>query len=69
MTCPWQPGVVGWEEKLTVRDGAVFLAGAACPFATAGRDDSTCPDGIPGSATACTSGSIAKIPTSAASIT
>jgi len=41
MTCPWQSGVVVWDEELTVRDGAAFLAGGACPFATAGRDDST----------------------------
>ncbi len=62
-------GVVGWDEELTVRDGAAFLAGAACPFAIAGRDDSTCPDAIPGSATACTSGSTAMIPACAVSIT
>ena len=69
MTRLCQPGVVGWHEELTVRDGAAFLAGGACPFATAGRDDNTCPDAIPGSATACTSGSIAMIPACAASIT
>ena len=69
MTSLCQPDVVGWDEELTVRDGAAFLAGGACPFATAGRDDNTCPDAIPGSATACTSGSIAMIPACAASIT